>query len=97
MHQKDFITKVHIIVDLTTHHIFLTEGKTFSSGEINSRLTQTTITKHKGHKHILADRAIPTQCTNQGPNALEYVDALKTQTVESHSHPEKAGTHKTSK
>jgi len=36
---------------------------------------------------------MPTQGTNQGPNALKYVDTLKTQTVESHSHPEKLGTH----
>ena len=49
--------------------------------------------KHKGHKHILVDRAMPTQGTNQGPNALEYVDALKSQTEESHSHPGEPGTH----
>ena len=38
-------------------------------------------------------RAMPTQGTNQGSNALEYVEAFKTQTVESHSHTEKSGTH----
>ena len=75
------------------HRIFLTEYKTFSLGEVNSWLTQRTITKHKGNKLILADRAMPTKSTNQGPNALEYVDALKTQTVKSHSHPGKPGTH----
>ena len=49
--------------------------------------------KHKGHKYILVDRAMPTQGTYQGSNALQYVDALKSQTVESPSHPGEPVTH----
>jgi len=36
---------------------------------------------------------MPTQGTNQRPDTLEYVDALKTQTVESHLHPGIPETH----
>ena len=45
------------------------------------------MTTYKDHKHIPIDRVEPTQRTNQGSNALENVDALKSQTVELHSHP----------
>ena len=93
--QFHIISKVQIQVktNFTTHHISLTECKTFSSGEINSRLTQRTITKQKGYKHILTDRAMPTQGINHGPNALEYVEVLKLQTDKPHSHPEIPGIH----
>jgi len=33
--------------------------------------------------------------TNQAPNALKYVEVLKSQTDESHSHPGVPGTHTT--
>jgi len=33
------------------------------------------------------DHAKPTQVANQEPNIVENVDALKSQTVETHSHP----------
>jgi len=62
-------------------------------GKVNSWLTQKTITKHKGRKHILADQAMHTYGTNQGPNALEYVEVLKSQTDESYSYPRIPGTH----
>ena len=63
--------------NFTAHHISSTEYKTFGLGEINPWFTQRTTTKHKGHKHILADQAMPTQGTNWGLNALEYVEVLK--------------------
>ena len=43
--------------------------------------------QHKSHKHITADWTELTQDTNQGPDALENADALKSQTMEPHSHP----------
>ena len=37
------------------------------------------------------DEPKPTQSTNQGPDILENADALKSQTVEPHSHPCRPG------
>jgi len=36
---------------------------------------------------------MPIQGTNQGPNALEYVEVLKLQIDDSYSHPGIPGTH----
>ena len=98
------MTKVQIQskINFTTHHIFLTECKTFSLGEFNSWLTKRTIKAQGWQTHPGGPATAQTYGTNQwwtsrnsyiwsqpGTQRSEGRKLPTTQTMESHSYPSK--------